>query len=414
MSLNRSADGLAIDFKFSNGSVVAHKTFRFDADSYLSHVDTEVTQNGTQIPHLLVWRGGFGDPTVEAPESIQHSLHYDLNAAKLVVNEAKAAKDGPVTATGRFSFAGLEDLYFTAAFLPGANSPTIDAMTYSDMAVVPATGKETPHVGTAVGGNGLNSFSLFVGPKDIDLMKKVDPKLADLVDWGWFWFLAKPLFASLNWVNDKITHNFGWAIILVTIAINMLLLPLRMASMKSMKKMALIQPEIAAINAKYQGIGMRDPRKNEQNVEVMALYKKHGVNPAGGCVPMVLQIPFFFAFYKVLSVAIELRGAPWLWVTDLSLPETLAIRILPIAMIVTQFIQQKMTPSTSPDPTQQRVMLLMPLMLGFFFYGVSSGLVLYWLTGNVIGIAQQMVFNRISPTPRVEVLEAPRKKGSRK
>ena len=142
-----------------------------------------------------------------------------------------------------------------------------------------------------------------------------------------------------------------------------------------------------------------DPRKQGQQQEVMELYKKHGVNPMGGCMPMALQIPFFIAFYKVLSNAIELRGAEWLWVTDLSRPETLAIRILPIAMLGTQFIMQKMTPATTTDPAQQRVMLLMPLMLGFMFYGVSSGLVLYWLTGNLVGILQQVVFNRLFPAP---------------
>jgi YidC/Oxa1 family membrane protein insertase len=119
----------------------------------------------------------------------------------------------------------------------------------------------------------------------------------------------------------------------------------------------------------------------------------------GGCVPMLLQIPFFIAFYKVLTVAIEMRGASWLWVSDLSQPETLPIRILPIAMIVSQFIMQKMTPSTTADPSQQRIMLMMPLILGFMFYGVSSGLVLYWLTGNVVGIAQQWFFNKTSVAP---------------
>jgi YidC/Oxa1 family membrane protein insertase len=179
--------------------------------------------------------------------------------------------------------------------------------------------------------------------------------------------------------------------VLVTVAINFLLLPLKISSLKSMKKMSILQPQIKAINAKYAGLSLRDPKKTQQNQEIMDLYKKHGVNPTGGCLPMILQIPFFFAFYKVLSVAIEMRGAEWLWVTDLSQPEHLPIRILPVAMIVTQFILQKMTPATSADPTQQRVMLLMPLMLGFMFYGVSSGLVLYWLTGNLGGIAQQWV-----------------------
>jgi YidC/Oxa1 family membrane protein insertase len=235
-----------------------------------------------------------------------------------------------------------------------------------------------------------------------------------MVDFGWFAFLAKPLFLSLNWTRDHVVSNFGWAIVLVTVTINFLLLPLKITSLKSMKKMSALQPHIKAINEKYKGLSLRDPKKAQQNQEVMDLYKKHGVNPTGGCVPMVLQIPFFIAFYKVLSVAIELRGAQWLWVTDLSQPEHLPIRILPVAMIGTQFVLQKMTPATTADPSQQRIMMLMPLMLGFMFYGVSSGLVLYWLTGNLVGIAQQWAFNRTMVTPAVEVTPQKSKKSSRK
>ena len=161
-----------------------------------------------------------------------------------------------------------------------------------------------------------------------------------------------------------------------------------------MKKMQLLQPQIAVINAKYKGLSLRDPKKADQNQEVMDLYKKHGVNPMGGCMPMLIQLPFFYAFYKVLSVSIAMRGAEWLWVTDLSQPEQIPIRILPIAMIISQFIMQKMTPATGGDPSQQKMMMFMPLVMGFMFYGFSSGLVLYWLTGNVVGIGQQWFFNR--------------------
>jgi YidC/Oxa1 family membrane protein insertase len=191
------------------------------------------------------------------------------------------------------------------------------------------------------------------------------------------------------------------------------MLPLKLGSLKSMTKMQSLQPQIAAINARYKDVPLRDPRKNQQNQEIMDLYKKHGVNPLGGCVPMLLQIPFFIAFYKVLSVVIELRGASWLWVADLSQPEQYAIRILPLAMIGTQFWLQKMTPSTTADPTQQRIMLLMPLMLGFMFYSASSGLVLYWLTGNVVGILQQWLFNRKWATPAAAVKPAPKKGGGK-
>jgi YidC/Oxa1 family membrane protein insertase len=340
-----------------------------------------------------MWRGGFGDQTVENPASVQKTVYYDLVEGELTANEVKIAKDGPVSSTGSYSFAGLQDQYFAAVFLPiGATS--LQLQTFSDNAHSIGASQEQAHVGAGVGGTGLNRFSLFVGPKDMDLMKRIDPKLANLVDWGWFWFLAEPLFYALNWVNDNLTRNYGWAIVLVTVAINFLTLPLRITSLRSAKKMQALQPHIAAINARYKDVGLRDPRKQEQNAEVMNLYKKHGVNPAGGCVPMLAQIPFFIAFYNVLNTAVELRGAPWLWVSDLSLPENLPIRILPVTMIVTQFVLQKMTPAPSADPAQQRIMLLMPLMFGFMFYGVSSGLVLYWLTGNVIGIAQQWFFNK--------------------
>jgi YidC/Oxa1 family membrane protein insertase len=164
--------------------------------------------------------------------------------------------------------------------------------------------------------------------------------------------------------------------------------------MKSMKKMQALQPQIQAINEKYKNISLRDPRKQQQNQEVMDLYKKHGANPAGGCVPLLIQLPFFIAFYKVFSVSVEMRGANWLWVTDLSQPEHLPIKILPIAMIVSQFVMQKMTPTTTTDPNQQRMMLIMPLVFGFMFYQFPSGLVLYYLTSNLVGIAQQYFFDK--------------------
>jgi YidC/Oxa1 family membrane protein insertase len=391
-------DSLGVDYEFSDGKLFVRKSLRFGKSSYLSHIETEVKEGGAEIPHLVVWRGGFGDSSVLNAVAVQRTIYYDLSENKLVQRDPKAAKDGPVVASGNFSFAGLEDTYFAAVVLPTSNSH-FEIRTLSDKLTPPGGSKEELRIGAALGGDSPNHFDMFVGPKDLDILRAVNPKLEQVVDWGFFGILAKPLFLSLNWVNDHIAHNFGWAIVIVTIAINLLLSPLSFANLKSMRKMQTLQPQIAAINAKYKDIGMRDPRKAQQNQEVMDLYKKHGVNPLGGCMPMLLQIPFFIAYYKVLSVAIELRGASWLWVHDLSQPETIAIRILPIAMIATQFLMQKMTPQTSADPSQQRVMMFMPLMLGFMFYSVSSGLVLYWLTGNVVGIARQWLFNRLMAAP---------------
>jgi YidC/Oxa1 family membrane protein insertase len=208
-------------------------------------------------------------------------------------------------------------------------------------------------------------------------------------------------------------HNYGWAIIIVTILINFLLFPLKLSNLKSMKKMQALQPQIAAINEKYKGISMRDPRAQQKNEETMALYKKHGANPMGGCLPMAIQFPFLIAFYKVLVVSIDLRHANWLWVSDLAAPEHLAIRILPIAMIATQFVMQKMTPTTSADPNQQRMMLLMPLVMGFIFYGLPSGLVLYYCTSNLVGIAQQVFFNKTTTVADLPQPAPPKKPNGR-
>lgn len=405
--------GLGIDFEFSDGSTFCHKSFSFSQNSYLSQFTSEVTQNGVGVPHQIQWRGGFGDSTVLNRLQAQHSVYFNVSDSKLVSKDAKAAKDGPVTATGDFSFAGLDDTFFAFVVLPRDNTSTT-VTTVKDDLLSKVSNKEEPHVGTAIGGDAVNRFSVFVGPKDVDILKKVDPKLEQAIDWGWFWFIAKPLFQALHFLNDHLVHNYGWSIVLITIVINLLLLPLRLSSMKSARKMQALQPQIAAINAKYKGLKLNDPRKAQQNQEVMDLYKKHGANPLGGCLPMLIQLPILYAFYRVLAVTIEMRGAHWLWVTDLSQPETLAIHLLPIIMIVTQFVMQKMTPNPTMDPAQARMMQFMPLMFGFFFYNISSGLVLYWLTGNLVGIVQQYFINKYTPAPVVDVPKPPQKKVSKR
>ncbi|HLJ45755.1 MAG TPA: membrane protein insertase YidC [Bryobacteraceae bacterium] len=412
-----TADGLGIDYEYGDTKVHVRKSFRFLRNSYLAQVTSEVTQNGAGVPHLLEWRGGFGDTTVLNRVTAQHSIYFNLADSKLKVADQKAAKNGPVTANGNFSFAGLEDSFFAMVLLPSQQN-TLEVVTMKDD-VQPNASKDAKaeaHVGVAVGGDAVNEFSLFIGPKDIDLLKQVDPRLPQVIDWGFFGVIAKPLFLILRWINDQWVHNYGWSIVVITVIINVLLLPMRFSSLKSARKMQGLQPQLQAINAKYKNIGLRDPKKAEQNQEVMDLYKKHGVNPMGGCLPMLVQLPILYAFYRVLAVSIALRGAHWLWVTDLSQAETLPIHILPVVMIITQFITQKMTPNPSADPSQQRMFMLMPLMFGFFFYNMSSGLVLYWLTGNLVGIAQQWLINRtMPPVPVVQAPAklAPKKKGSR-
>ena len=401
----KQPDPLTLEFEFSDGSVLARKTYHFDQKKYDVNIASDVAQGNQGISHLLSWRGGFGDRTAHNEAGQQHAVFFDGEKNKLNTEDSKTAKNGPIMHSGSFLFAGLEDNYFTAVVIPESGR-SFDFQVWQDsFKVKPDATEETAHVGTAVGGQPSMKLRIFIGPKDLTILRSTDQKLDQIIDWGWFWFIAKPLFLGLHWVNDNLTNSsrdsWGWAIIVVTIMINFIMLPLRFTSMRSMNKMSAIKPQIDALNAKYKDVPMRDPRKQKQNEELMALYSKHGINPMGGCIPIVLQMPFFIAFYKVLSTAIELRGASWIWVGDLSQPEAAFIRILPIGMLITQVIMQKMTPSPGQDPSQKTMMMLMPVVLSVMFYSASSGLVLYWLTGNVVGIIQQYFFNKaaVSPVP---------------
>jgi YidC/Oxa1 family membrane protein insertase len=384
-----------ISFEYSDGRTHATKTFALERDGYLVQYSDEVTQlGGMGIPHLVQWRGGFGDMAVQNAAGQQATIHYDLEKNKLLREAAKSAKNGPVNADGVFSFAGIDDQYFAAAFLPPPNT-TLETTTFQDTVASPVNTAEDPYPGVAVGGAARNQFGIYLGPKEISALHQVNPKLDGIVDWGWFGIVAKPLFIVLHFLNDQFVHNYGWAIVVLTIIINMALFPLKLTTLKSSRKMQVLQPEMAKINEKYKGISMSDPRAANKQQEMMDLYKKHGVNPVGGCIPLLIQMPFIYAFYKVLAVSIELRHASWLWVGDLSQHEHFEIHFLPLIMVVTSYALQRMTPPPATgDPSQQKIMQFMPLMYLFFFWSLSSGVVLYWLTGNIVGLAQQWFFNK--------------------
>ena len=211
---------------------------------------------------------------------------------------------------------------------------------------------------------------------------------------GWD-IIAVPLFLWLKWMHGHIVSNWGWAILLQTLVINLALLPLRLTQMKSMLKMQRVAPQIKQIQEKYKKYSLRDPEKAKMNEEVAALYKKEGVNPAGGCLPMLIQMPFLFAYYRMLNVAMDLRHAPWLWIKDLSAPDPRYV--LPVSIVVTMFLLQRMTPQGGMDPAQQKMMnLMMPVMMGFISFNLPAGLGLYWCAGQVIMIAQQAAMNRSS------------------
>ena len=407
-------DHLGISYEFSDGHTSVRKTFRFQKDSYRSQVSAQVTIDGRPVNSMIEWLGGFGDMTVANPSASQRTLYFIAPENSLKEQNAKAAKNGPVTVSGDFSFAGIADQYFAAVFLPEENRPLTE-VTFSNDARTVFEEKAQPFPGVAVTDGKANQLSLFVGPKDVDLLRRVNPKLADLVNFGWWSFIAKPLFLLLNWTHSLL-HNFGWAIVAVTIFINILIFPLRLTSLKSARKMQALKPQIDAINQKYKEISMRDPRKAQQQQEQMDLYKKYGINPMGGCLPSLIPLVLIIPFYQVIRSAAEMRGAHWLWITDLSQAEQLPIKILPILMIVGQFFSTKMMPSPSADPNQQRMMMLMPLIFGFMFYNLPSGLVLYYLTGTLVAIGQQWFFNHTETAQEAarSVQPPPKKKNGRK
>ena len=234
---------------------------------------------------------------------------------------------------------------------------------------------------------GEQSFALhgYLGPKESEILKNIHPKLTDAIEYGWFTFISKPLFKVLEWFHDLV-GNWGWAIVLVTLLIKLLLFPLSYKGMMSMQKLKDLAPKMKELKEKYS----KDPQK--MNMKMMEMYKKNGANPMGGCLPMLLQIPIFFALYRVFLNAVELQGAPWmLWITDLSLKDPLFI--LPVLMGVTMWYQQRITPNTMTDPMQQKIFQWLPVVMTVFFVTFPAGLVLYWLVNSLFTIAQQFVIN---------------------
>ena len=294
--------------------------------------------------------------------------------------------------------AGVDDQYFLAMFLLPDNPAAIKV---GKQEYPSPDGKtQMPTVAVSAMLPEGKAIRVYVGPKQRDGLSKADSQLANVIDYGWFEVIARPLVFCLLWIHSYI-GNFGWAIILLTIALNVVLFPLRLKQQVSMLKMQKIQPHMRRLQDQYKKLKATDPRREQVQREMMNLYKEHGVNPMGGCLTLLLQMPLLFGFYSALSYSIELRRAPWmLWVKDLSQPDyiiqigTYSIPVLAILMAISMFVQQKLTPTTNVDPAQAKMMMIMPLMFTFMFWSQSSGLVLYWLTSNLIGIIQQVFINK--------------------
>ena len=392
-----------IEIMWSDGKTSVTKRLKFAAD-YIVELQTSVLVDGKPVPHSIAWRGGFGDSTAFNAASLVRVVHHadekltDIEAKKL---GAPGAQDQRAIQPGAADFAGITDHYFAAVFLPPNISASLALRHWKldRQTVVDGKPATEPIAEMAVSSTvpGPLRLRLFVGPKDLDNLGKIRPPLTDLVQFGWLAVIAKPLLLLLKWIQGYVP-NWGWSIVLMTVLINLVLFPLKAQSWRSMQKMQKVAPEVRQIQDRYKKYSMRDPRKQEMQPEIMAIYKREGIHPAGGCLPTALQMPMWFGLYRMLGVVIELRHAPWIgWVHDLSGPDPYFI--LPVLMGVTMYVMQKMTPVTTADPAQQRMMTLMPLMFGgmFVIFPVASGLVLYILTSNVVNMFQQMFLNRSGP-----------------
>jgi YidC/Oxa1 family membrane protein insertase len=390
---------------WSDGHLAVSKHFHFD-HSYVVRVDVTAKLDGKPIEAGLAWLGGFGDLTVTNPAPVETVTTYYSENGKITNFPYKKLDGidhwGPNVWQGGKDFAGIEDRYFTAAFLPpnGAAPGTLQTRYWKDFhpaQINNQPGAEpVPEVATSSGPQAL-ALRVYVGPKDYDDLKHMNPPLHGLVNFGWMEFIADPLFHALKWLHNYIP-NWGWAIVVLTLVINMLLFPLRISSYKTTMKMQRVGPEIKAIQERYKKYKLNDPRKAEMNKEVMAVYSREGINPAGGCFQMFLQMPIWFGLNNALRFAIEMRHARWFgWITDLSARDP--FYILPIAMGLSMYLVSKMTPMTSTDPQQQMMMKIMPItMAGIFIISpISSGLAVYILTSSIVGIGQQWYLNRHHP-----------------
>jgi YidC/Oxa1 family membrane protein insertase len=393
------SDGLyAIDTDVTNldsGHAVGHVTLRFqDATSGLKvlkrltfHqgsylVDVDVTIEGLSTGYDVVLGTNFG--IVEWGDGFIGLI----GSASLV--DGKVEKETPETELerkGAVQWVALQDKYFLSVLMPqGANA----AWAKKEGEKLVSAGVRMPRSS----GGSTTAFQLYAGPKEYDTLRSLNIGLEETIDFGWFIFgswsvvkaVAKPIFYVLRFINEY-THNYGVTIILLTMGIKLLFVPLQFKSYKSMKQMQMIQPKVLALQQKF-----KDDR-DKLNKELIKLYRDHKVNPVGGCLPMVLQMPVFVALFNILYMTIDLRQAPFLgWITDLSVQDP--YYVLPIIMGATMVIQQKITPTTM-DPTQAKIMLVLPVFMTFLFINFPAGLVLYWLTNNMLTIGQQVLTDRL-------------------
>ncbi|WP_348267638.1 membrane protein insertase YidC [Edaphobacter paludis] len=409
----------SLTFKYSAGDLAVTKTFTFD-ETYVLHADVEVTQNGKPVRAYLMWPGGFGDQD-DSTGYASAQIDTNIEGKTAHLSQKKVTNDG--TTAGPIAWAGTSDAFFAAVFLPDSPDSAVLASLKNEIDVGKTIHKSgfsmskgpvnVPVLGAGIADvSGHTLTRVFVGPKAMSVLKAIKasnngPNLESLVDFGFFSVIAKPLFICLKFIQSHGFSNWGWAIVILTILINLLMLPFRIKTMQNGLKMQRIQPQMNAIKERYKKYKATDPKKNEMNAEIMKLQKDNGVNMFGGCIPTLITLPLLYAFYGMLPRVVELRHAHWLWIPDLQAPDPW--HILPIVMVVSQFLVQWYTPSPGVDPSQQKMMAFtMPAISGWFTWYYGAGLALYWAVGNFIGIIQQAVMNRTSLGKEMRAVAAKR------
>jgi len=381
-------------FEYRDPELEAEKSLEFQA-SGLVGLQVRVRQQGRELPARILWGPGIGNPTPDerGVSGYQEPSGVALTGAGV---ERRPGSKLPQPAD-RFTgvrWIGVDSHYFSALFISpsGAGAGELRPMSVS------VAGSEKPLVlpVAAVDASGGQPVELFVGAKDYSALAKLGRGLERVVQVGdWLGPIVVPLMRLLRFVHGHI-GNWGWSIVALTVLINLAMAPLRHYSVVNGIKMAKLGPEMRQIQDRYRKVPLMDPRRQQMQDEVAALYSRHGMNMGSqmmvGCLPLLLTMPFLFAFYRMLTVSIELRGASFLWIADLAQKDPLYV--MPVAMASTMYLMQRMMPSTL-DPAQQRVMMLMPLILGVTFLNLPAGLNLYWLTSNLWSILQQGVSLRL-------------------
>jgi YidC/Oxa1 family membrane protein insertase len=405
----RQPQAIVFEYKDSSG-LTAQKTFSFEPATYTVRLTAQVLMGDRPLNPTVLWGPGLGDqvPGADASRYVQKPEAIIVRGDKVQRVGAADLVKQPVQ-EGDFSAAGVDDQYFIAMVLP----TRMVRVEYAHV-VLPAPAGADPKKTTDLVAFGvrqaqsMSDVTFFFGPKDFDVLEAVSSKLrlVRVINFGIFDFLAVPLLRALKWIHGYV-GNYGWSIIILTFLINAVMFPLRHKSMVSMRKMQEIQPQVKAIQDRYANLKATDPAKQKMNTEMMGLYREKGVNPASGCIPMLLTMPVLFAFYSLLSQAIEIRGEPFIWwIRDLSAHDP--FYVTPILMGASQLWQQRMTPAAG-DPVQQKMMMMMPLVFTFMFLWMPSGLTVYWFFSNLLAIGQQYITNRVVGPPNMPRPPAERK-----